>query len=72
MYTVYYVGLIGGEELGDRLLVSPFFAMWTPNLLFSALGLVGLWAVRRPGDAPQGGEWTDLFRTFLPRRHAAA
>jgi len=72
VYTVYYVGLIGGEELGDRLLVSPFFAMWTPNLLFSALGLVGLWAVRRPGDAPQGGEWTDLFRAFLPRRHAAA
>jgi len=72
VYTVYYVGLIGGEELGDRLLVSPFFAMWTPNLLFSALGLVGLWAVRRPGDAPQGGEWTDLFRGFLPRRRAAA
>src|SRR5712691_10699738 len=72
VYTVYYVGLIGGEELGDRLLVSPFFAMWTPNLLFSALGLVGLWAVRRPGDAPQGGDWTDLFRTLLPRRRAPA
>src|SRR2546426_964182 len=72
VYTVYYVGLIGGEELGDRLFVSPFFAMWTPNLLFSALGLAGLWAVRRPGDAPQGGDWTDLFRTFLPRRRAVA
>src|SRR2546428_327892 len=70
--TVYYVGLIGGEELGDRLFVSPFFAMRTPNLLFSALGLAGLWAVRRPGDAPQGGDWTDLFRTFLPRRRAVA
>src|SRR2546428_34336 len=72
VYTVYYIGLIGGEELGNRLLVSPFFAMWTPNLLFSALGLAGLWAVRRPGDAPHGGDWTDLFRTFLPRRRAAA
>src|SRR5438552_1571715 len=72
VYTVYYVGLIGGEELGDRLFVSPFFAMWTPNLLFSALGLAGLWVVRRPGDAPQGGDWTDLFRTFLPRRRAVA
>jgi len=72
VYTVYYIGLIGGEELGNRLLVSPFFAMWTPNLLFSALGLAGLWAVRRPGDAPLGGDWTDLFRTLLPRRRAAA
>src|SRR3989454_12788830 len=31
-FTVYYVGLIAGQELGDRLLVSPFLAMWTPNL----------------------------------------
>jgi lipopolysaccharide export system permease protein len=68
VYTVYYVGLITGEELGDRLLVSPFVAMWAPNLLFSALGLVGLWAIRRPGDAPHGGDWTDLFRAFLTRR----
>src|SRR5207244_1072449 len=33
VFTVYYIGLIGGEELGDRLLVSPFLAMWTPNLI---------------------------------------
>src|SRR3989442_2406670 len=72
VYTVYYVGLIGGEELGDRLFVSPFFAMWTPNLLFSALGLAGLWAVRRPGDAPHGRDWNVLFRTFLARRLAVA
>jgi lipopolysaccharide export system permease protein len=70
VYTVYYVGLITGEELGDRLLVSPFVAMWAPNLLFSALGLVGLWAIRRPGDAPHGGDWTDLFRALLTWRRA--
>jgi lipopolysaccharide export system permease protein len=68
VYTVYYVGLITGEELGDRLLVSPFVAMWAPNLLFSALGLMGLWVIRRPGDAPHGGDWTELFRAFLAWR----
>ena len=57
---MYYVGLIGGEELGDRLLVSPFFAMWTPNLIFAAVGLVGLWRVRRPGNSPHGADWGDV------------
>src|SRR6266576_4925986 len=47
VFTVYYIGLIGGEELGDRLIVSPFFAMWTPNLIFAAVGLAMLWVVRR-------------------------
>lgn len=47
VFAVYYVGLIGGEELGDRLVVSPFFAMWTPNLIFAVLGLAGLWVVER-------------------------
>ena len=60
VFTVYYVGLIGGEELGDRLLVSPFFAMWTPNLIFAAVGLVGLWRVRRPGNSPHGADWGDV------------
>ena len=60
VFTVYYIGLIGGEELGDRLLVSPFFAMWTPNLLFAVLGLVGLWRVRKPGSSPYGADWGDV------------
>src|SRR3954466_11970013 len=34
VFSIYYVGLIGGEELGDRLIVRPFLAMWTPNLIF--------------------------------------
>ena len=60
VFSVYYVGLIGGEELGNRLIVSPFFAMWTPNLLFAAFGLVGLWRLRKPGNSPHGGDWSDV------------
>jgi len=60
VFSVYYVGLIGGEELGNRLIVSPFFAMWTPNLLFAAIGLIGLWRIRKPGNSPHGGDWSDV------------
>ncbi len=61
VFTVYYIGLIGGEELGDRLIVSPFLAMWTPNILFGLAGLFGLWRIRRPGNAPHGGDWGDII-----------
>jgi lipopolysaccharide export system permease protein len=60
VFSVYYVGLIGGEELGDRLIVSPFLAMWTPNLIFAAVGLALLWVVRREGSTAHGGDWDDL------------
>ena len=73
VFSVYYVGLIGGEELGDRLVVSPFMAMWTPNLIFAAVGLALLWVVRREGGSAHGGDWDDLKHALLgwlpkPRR----
>ncbi len=67
VFTVYYVGLIGGEELGDRLIVSPFVAMWAPNLIFGVVGLVALWVVRRPGESAYGSGWSALIG-WLPRR----
>jgi lipopolysaccharide export system permease protein len=65
VFSVYYVGLIGGEELGDRLVVSPFLAMWTPNLIFAAVGLGLLWAVRREASTVHGGDWDDLKQALL-------
>ena len=65
VFTVYYIGLIGGEELGNRLLVSPFFAMWTPNLIFATAGLFGLWRIRKPGNSPHGGDWADLWPDWI-------
>src|SRR2546426_10443580 len=53
------------RSLGDRLLVSPFLAMWTPNLIFATAGLVGLWRIRRPGNAPHGGGWSDVVGTAV-------
>jgi len=43
VFTLYYIGLIMGEALGNRLIVSPVLAMWAPSLLFGVGGLVALW-----------------------------
>jgi lipopolysaccharide export system permease protein len=51
IFGLYYVGLIGGETLANRLIVPPFWAMWAPNVITAALGAWGLWAVRRQGTA---------------------
>jgi len=37
--VVYYLFLIGGEQLADRGLVTPFIAMWAPNFVLGALGV---------------------------------
>ncbi len=40
IFGFYYIGLIGGETLADRMLIPPFWAMWGPNLLMALGGLV--------------------------------
>lgn len=60
VFAIYYVGLIVGEDLGDRLIVTPFLSMWVPNLLFGALGLLGIWVMRRASPTARGGDWSDL------------
>jgi lipopolysaccharide export system permease protein len=65
VFSVYYVGLIGGEELGDRLIVPPFFAMWTPNLIFLAFAIPLLLSVRRAGSTAHGGDWDELRETLF-------
>jgi lipopolysaccharide export system permease protein len=39
IFLVYWVLLIAGETLADRHLLSPFWAMWSPNALFLVIGL---------------------------------
>jgi lipopolysaccharide export system permease protein len=37
-FVFYYLCLAGGEELADRRILSPWFAMWAPNLVIGAIG----------------------------------
>lgn len=39
LFTIYWGFLIGGEELSDRGMVSPFIAMWAANILTGCIGL---------------------------------
>ena len=45
LFIVYWAFLIGGEDMADRGLVSPFIAMWSANILLGAIGLYLLYVV---------------------------
>ena len=45
LFTIYWAFLIGGEDLADRDLISPFWAMWGANVLMGAIGLYLLFIV---------------------------
>ena len=78
VFAIYYIGLIGGEDLGDRLILSPFMAMWLPNVICGVAGLAGLWLVRREGGLARGGgavDWgavREMVRGWLGRGARAA
>src|SRR5699024_6476881 len=42
--TLYWISIIQGEKMADRLFISPFVGMWTSNII---LGLVGIYLVIR-------------------------
>lgn len=65
VFTIYYIGLIGGEELGNHRVVSPFVAMWSANVLFTLVGLMGLALTRRPAHSIAGPNWADLRHALL-------
>jgi lipopolysaccharide export system permease protein len=39
-FLIYWGILMTGERLADRLLMSPFMAMWSANIIFAAVGLI--------------------------------
>ena len=39
IFALYYIGLVAGEALADRLIMGPFLAMWLTNILFFGIGL---------------------------------
>jgi lipopolysaccharide export system permease protein len=74
VFSVYYIGLIAGEALGDRGIVNPIAAMWASNGIFVVLGILGLFRVSRESGSTRGGDFSELFEAlfgWLRRRRSA-
>jgi hypothetical protein len=56
VFAAYYMLMIAGEDLADRLVISPFVGMWWANALLLAAALLLIVSRRRAGVAPSGGE----------------
>lgn len=58
-FLIYYIFLIGGEEMADRNIVSPIVGMWTPNVLLAILGgYLTLYSVREQAPINFKLPWT--------------
>ena len=64
VFALYYVGLIAGESLADRLIVTPFWSMWLANVLFTAVGVVLYLHVRKEGGTTRGGDTAELLENI--------
>ncbi|HEV7367306.1 MAG TPA: LptF/LptG family permease [Gemmatimonadales bacterium] len=61
VFSIHYVGLTAGESLADRGLVSPWVAMWTPNIVLTVVGLLGLLRVSRESGSTRGGDFQEIL-----------
>lgn len=61
VFSIHYVGLTAGESLADRGLVSPWVAMWTPNIVLTVVGILGLLRVSRESGSTRGGDFQEIL-----------
>jgi len=40
LLTIYFIAIIQGEKLADRLIISPFWGMWGINVFFLVVGII--------------------------------
>jgi lipopolysaccharide export LptBFGC system permease protein LptF len=55
VFGAYYVLIMTGENLAERLVVSPLVGMWGANALLLAAALLAGWGRRAPGASGRGG-----------------
>jgi lipopolysaccharide export system permease protein len=63
IFAIYYIGLIAGESLADRGIMTPFWAMWAANIILTLAGLVLLARMGRESATSRGGDIRDLLDT---------
>lgn len=70
IFGIYYVGLIAGETLADKNLLTPFIAMWAANILLLIAGVILLARMGRESATTRGGdvrEMMEIMRSMLRR-----
>lgn len=67
VFGLYYVGLIAGEDLARRGMLSPFWAMWSPNIGLLAVGLVLMARLGREGTTSRGSETSEWWGRLVSR-----
>jgi lipopolysaccharide export system permease protein len=71
IFSIYYVGLTSGEALANKGLLTPFWAMWTGNIVFTIVGLLLYARMGHEAGSARGGdlrEWLSLMRMRLKRQ----
>jgi lipopolysaccharide export system permease protein len=61
IFAIHYVGLTAGESLADRGFVSPWEAMWAPNIFLTIIGVIGLFRVSRESGSTRGGDFQEIM-----------
>lgn len=61
IFALYYIGLVGGEALADRLIVGPFLAMWLTNILFLGIAALLLSRMGKEGVTARGGDMAEAL-----------
>jgi lipopolysaccharide export system permease protein len=64
-FVIYWICLIGGENLADRLIVSPELAMWISNVIIGVFGIFLTYAMVR--DRFTGNSRIKQFFGFIGR-----
>lgn len=60
-FVLYWAFLIGGEKLADREFVSPFWAMWAPNVIVFFAGIYLIWRAVKESSFIN---WDRIFKIF--------
>jgi lipopolysaccharide export system permease protein len=70
VFSLYYVGLIGGESLAGRGIVTPILAMWGMNVVMLVLGLAGLATMGRETSTSRSSAGDALIQAIRDALHA--
>jgi lipopolysaccharide export system permease protein len=67
VFGLYYVGLIVGESLARRGMLSPFLAMWAANFILLVIGGVLTARLGREGTTSRGSETSEFWSRLRQR-----